>query len=293
MKPRSFRYHVASNVGHALELLDEHGERTKVLAGGQSLVPLMNMRQIAPADLIDINECTDLAYVHDEGDYIAIGALTRYRTVEESSLVKTTCGLLAEAIHYVAYPAVRNRGTIGGTLGQADPTAEVPTVVAALEGELKILGPQGGRLVSFRDFCAGPNRALMDSSELILEVRVPKLVGIVGWGFREVSRRYNSTAIVSVASALRFEGLTVMDAWISVSGLAPIPVKAREAEEILRGRPATESCIHNAAEVAVQSMSEQFASSNSPHRMQLVKTLVRRALADSVRRASEMRGDAS
>jgi len=283
VKPAPFDYRVASDLGHAVELLDSTAVGAKALAGGQSLVPLMNLRTITPRLIVDISRCTESSGIRDEGDRLAIGALATYRSLEDSALVRTACGLLGTALGYVGSPAVRNRGTIGGSLSHADPTAELPTVVAALGGELTVVGPRGERRVTFEEFCTGPFEVALGPAELVSDVRLPKLPDGAGYGFVEVSRRYASTAQMAAATAIELTPDGVSTAWIAVSGLASVPTRARLAEQRLRGRPPTDEAFDEAAVAAVD---ELVAVDDDPYRRQLARVVVSRALAASRRHAT-------
>jgi aerobic carbon-monoxide dehydrogenase medium subunit len=283
VKPAPFEYRVASSLAHAVELIDDGADEAKVLAGGQSLVPLMNLRRITPSLIIDISRCREGSGVRDDGDALLVGALATYRSLEESDLVATHCGLLVEALRYVGSPAVRNRGTIGGSLSHADPTAEPPTVVAALEGELTVIGPGGRRQSAFGEFCIGPFQVALARAELVSEVRLPKLPASAGWGFAEVSRRYGSSAQMAAAAAITIDRDRVSAAWISVAGLASVPTKAREAEKRLRENVPTEEAFAAAALAAVE---ELAGPDEEPYRRQLARVLVRRALEQSRRTAA-------
>jgi len=283
LKPAPFDYRVASDLGHAVELLDGSADGAKALAGGQSLVPLMNLRQIMPRIVVDISRCRESSGIRDEGDSLAIGALATYRSLEDSALVRTACGLLGAALGYVGSPAVRNRGTIGGSLSHADPTAELPTVVAALGGELTVVGPRGERRVAFEEFCTGPFEVALGPAELVSEVRLPKLPGGAGYGFVEVSRRYASAAQMAAATAIELTPDGVSTAWIAVSGLASVPTRARLAEQRLHGRPPTDEAFDEAAVAAVD---ELVAVDDDPYRRQLARVVVSRALAASRRHAT-------
>lgn len=284
MKPAPFEYRVAADLGHAVALLDAAPVGAKALAGGQSLVPLMNLRTITPRLIVDISRCTESSGIRDEGDRLAIGALTTYRTLEDSPLVQTACALLGAALRYVGSPAVRNRGTIGGSLSHADPTAELPTVVAALGGELTVVGPRGERRVAFEEFCTGPYEVALGQAELVSEVRLSKLPKGAGCGFVEVSRRYASSAQMAAATAIALNSSGVSAAWIALSGLASVPTRARLAEDRLRAQAPTDEAFDQAAQVAVD---ELVAVDDDPYRRQLARVVVSRALAASRRHARE------
>jgi carbon-monoxide dehydrogenase medium subunit len=283
VKPAPFDYCVASNLSHAVELLDGAAVGAKALAGGQSLVPLMNLRTITPRLIVDISRCRESSGIREEGDCLAIGALTTYRSLEDSALVRETCGLLRAALRYVGSPAVRNRGTVGGSLSHADPNAELPTVVAALGGELTVVGPRGERRVAFEEFCTGPYEVALGHAELISEVRLPKLPAGAGCGFVEISRRYAGSAQMAAASAIELDTDGVSTAWIAVSGLASVPKRARLAEQLLRGQRPADEVFDRVAVAAV----DELADGADPYRRQLARVVVRRALTASRQEASE------
>ncbi len=283
MKPAPFVYRAASNLAHALELLDEADGNAKILAGGQSLVPLMNLRKVTPPVLVDIGRCTDMNEIRVEDDCLAIGALVTYRALEESELVAAHCGLLVDALGYVGAPAVRNRGTLGGSLVHADPTAEAPTVVAALGGELTIAGSSGERTARFAEFCQGAYRVELAPTEIVTEVRVPKLLDGAVWGFAEVSHRFGSSAQMAAAAALHLDGERVVAAWISIAGLAGVPTRARIAEQALSGQAAIADEFDKTAHVAVD---ELAAAGEDPYRRQLARVVVGRALARARQQAT-------
>ena len=151
MKPVSFDYFAPTTVNEAVALLEEHGDDAKILAGGQSLVPMMNFRLVRPTCLVDINHIRDLAYIHEKDDRLHIGAITRHRDLETSTLVQQSNGLLFEGVQLIGHTAIRTRGTVGGSIIHADPTAELPAILAALDGEVRLIGPNGQRTISWRD----------------------------------------------------------------------------------------------------------------------------------------------
>ena len=181
MKPAPFAYADPRTVADAIALLEEHGMDAKVLAGGQSLVPLLNMRLARPALLVDINRIEGLDYIRESGGAIAIGAMTRQRAVERSALVREKLPLLHEAMTFIAHPQIRNRGTIGGSLAHADPAAELPAVALVLQAEFQIAGPGGTRTVAAQDFFVTYLTSCLEASEILTEVRFPPLPPGTGW----------------------------------------------------------------------------------------------------------------
>ncbi|MBC8364982.1 MAG: xanthine dehydrogenase family protein subunit M [Actinobacteria bacterium] len=198
MIPAAFDYIRADSAGHALELLAEHGDGAKVLAGGHSLIPLMKFRLAAPAVVVDIGRLTELSYVRDGGDHLAIGALTRHRDIEVSGMVGSQAGLLAAAASKVGDPQVRHRGTIGGSIAHGDPASDIPAALLALRATMVVDGPEGRREVSCDDFFTGFLETAIGEQDLLTEIRVPK-VPDAGWSFQKFNRRAQDWAIVGAA----------------------------------------------------------------------------------------------
>ena len=198
MIPVAFDYERATSAEHALSLLAEHGDDAKLLAGGHSLLPLMKYRLAAPAVVVDIGRLSDLSYVRDDGDVVAIGALTRHRDVEVSDLVRSQAGLLSAATCKVGDPQVRHRGTLGGSLAHGDPASDLPATLIALGGSLVVDGPSGRREVSADDFFTGFLETDLADDEMLAEVRVPKAPD-ARWSFQKFNRRAQDWAIVGAA----------------------------------------------------------------------------------------------
>jgi carbon-monoxide dehydrogenase medium subunit len=186
--PAAFEYERADSADEALALLAEHGDEAKLMAGGHSLLPLMKLRLAVPSVVVDIGRLSDLSYIREDGDVIAIGALTRHREIETSDLLKAHLPLLAHATAHVGDPQVRHRGTLGGALSHGDPAADHPAVLLALGGELVIRGPQGERRVPADEFFTGFLETALAPDELLTEVRIPKATG-AGWSFQKFNRR--------------------------------------------------------------------------------------------------------
>jgi carbon-monoxide dehydrogenase medium subunit len=173
MIPMSFDYEVAESVDHAIELLGQHGDESKIIAGGHSLIPLMRLRLAAPTVLIDVGRLDDLSYVRDDGDHLAIGALTRHREVHFNDLVNEHCGILGYTAGLLGDPSVQHRGTIGGALAHGDPAGDMPSVISALEGEIVVKGPDGERTIAALDFFQDYLMTALEDQEVVTEVRVP------------------------------------------------------------------------------------------------------------------------
>ncbi|KKL77196.1 hypothetical protein LCGC14_2037310 [marine sediment metagenome] len=202
MKPCAFEYFNPQSVEEAIELLDRYGDEGKIIAGGQSLVPMMNFRLARPEILIDINGIKELEYIKTETDELVIGALTRERDIEQSPLVVEKWPILSKGISFIGHSAIRNRGTIGGSLVHADPSAEIPTSLYALNGNVKVVGPSGEKILEPEEFFMTYLTTSLEPSDLLVEVRIPALPEKMGWSFGELSRRSGDFAIVAVGILL-------------------------------------------------------------------------------------------
>jgi CO/xanthine dehydrogenase FAD-binding subunit len=283
MKPSAFEYFTPFTLPEAIELLQRHGDEAKILAGGQSLVPMMNFRVARPKVLIDINKIQELDYVLEEKDELVIGGLTRERTLEVSTLVKKKCPILAEAISYIGHLPVRTRGTIGGSLVHADPSAEIPVVICALGGRMKAAGPSGERTLAPEEFFLTYLTSALEPGEILVEVRIPTLPANTGWSFMELSRRHGDFGIVVVASILFMENKELCrKASISLGGVAPTPIRAAAAEKILAGRKLTEELIREAgvkAAGATEPESDYHASAE--YRKDMARVFTQRSLQEA------------
>src|SRR2546423_14211675 len=206
MKPPPFEYSVAESVEAAAAALAEAGGEAKILAGGQSLVPMLNFRLLRPSILIDINRIPGLAYIEEERDAIRVGALTRHHQLETSPVIAAHLPVLRAAMVHVAHLAIRNRGTIGGSLTHADPAAELPMMALLLDATISVTSPKGKRTVAARDFFLGALSVALEADELVTETTFPKLPTNTGWGFEEVSRRHGDFALAAVGVALTGAG---------------------------------------------------------------------------------------
>jgi carbon-monoxide dehydrogenase medium subunit len=288
MKPPSFRYFVAHSVEEALARLAEHGDEARALAGGQSLVPLMNMRLAQPRVLIDINPIGELAYIRFWDGGLAFGALTRDATLERDATVAARLPLLVEAARYVGHPAIRNRSTIGGSMAHADPAAELPAVMVALDAEFVVRGPAGDRTIAGGDFFQGYLQTSLSTGELLIEVRVPSLPAGAGSAFLEFSRREGDYALAGVAAVVTMaaDG-TIGDVRLGLCSVGPTPVRARAAEEALHGqRPGPDAWAAAAAAVrATLDDPPADIHASAAYRCHLAGVLTERALAAAATRA--------
>src|SRR5256714_4344711 len=236
MKPPRFDYVSPRSIDEALGVLARHGDEAKVLAGGQSLVPLLSFRLVRPAYLVDLNDVGGLAGIRVDDGHLAIGAMTRQRAVETSPLVRQRCPLLAEAMPQIGHVQIRNRGTIGGSLAHADPASELPAVIAALDGELVLQSVRGQRVLTPEQFFMTYLTTAAAPDELLVEVRVPVTPPRTGSAFLEVSRRHGDFALVGVAATVTLDEAGVCTAAaIALTGVGPVPLLARDAARALVG----------------------------------------------------------
>ncbi len=274
MIPVAFEYELATSAEHAIALLAEHGDEAKLLAGGHSLLPLMKYRLAAPAVVVDIGRLTDLSYVRDDGDMLAIGALTRHRDVETSDLVRSQAGLLAAATSKVGDPQVRHRGTLGGALAHGDPASDLPAAIIALGGSMVVQGSSGSREVAVDDFFTGFLETAIGEDELLTEVRIPKAPNAT-WSFQKFNRRAQDWAIVGAAVMVDGDrcgvGLVNMDSR---------PVRAGAVEEaIASGASATDA----AASAADGLEPPSDLNAGVDYRCHLARVLTRRGLEEAGR----------
>lgn len=290
MKPSAFEYFRPTSIDEAVGLLERYDFEAKVVAGGQSLVPLMNFRLAAPAYLVDTNGISDLSYIRRTDGVIALGAMARQSEIEDSPVVAESCPLLHEATKLIGHRTVRNRGTIGGSIAHADPSAEYPTVLLALDGEVVVRGPAGERVIPARELFLTICTTTIAPNELLTEVRLPVLPAGTGSAFVELNRRHGDWAIVGAAAVLTVgkEG-ECSDARIAVAGVGGTPIRCSEAEDILEGRGLDETLFEEAAEraaAAVDPVDDLHATAD--YKRAMVKVFVGRALTLASERCRRM-----
>jgi carbon-monoxide dehydrogenase medium subunit len=287
MKTPAFEYQAPRTIDGALALLAEHADDAKVLAGGQSLVPLLAMRLARPAQLVDINEIDALSYIRPiNGTGIAFGALTRERTAEHSPLVAERAPVLAEALPFIGHVSIRNRGTIGGSIAHADASAELPAVAVITGAEMVVRSAQGERAVPADDFFVGHFTTSMADDELLTEVRIPSGPDGAGWAFHEIARRHGDFALVGVAAMVTIADGRVGEARIAMMGVADRAVRASRAEAALGGQPADAGTIEAAAHEAIRDLEPASDIHGSAEfRRHLAGVATRRALTTAVGRA--------
>ena len=288
MKPPPFDYLAPASVEEALALLGDLGEGAKALAGGQSLVPMLNFRLVRPRHLVDLNGLTELAGIREDDGRLVIGAMTRQRAVERSALVRARCPLLAEAMPQIGHVQIRNQGTIGGSLAHADPAAELPAVVAALDGELVLRSARGQRVLKPEEFFVTYFTTAAAPAELLVEVRLPAMPPRTGSAFVEVSRRYGDFALVGVAATVTVDEAGVCTgSALALTGVGQTPIVAREAARALVGVKPTAAAVDDVGRrVADTVRPDGDLHASSEYRQHLAGVLTRRALARAAERAT-------
>lgn len=283
MIPVSFDYEVAESVDHALELLGQYGDEAKLLAGGHSLLPIMKLRLAAPAVLIDLGRINDLNYVRDDGDHLAIGAMTRHTDVEHNPILQEHCGLLSYTASLVGDPQVRHRGTIGGSLAHADAASDLPSTLLALDASFVVKGSNGERTVAAGDFFKDYLMSDLAEDEVLTEVRVPKLPSGAGWSYKKFNRRAQDWAVVGVAAVVEKSNGSVGSARIGLTNMGSTPLRASAAESALSG--ADVGSIAEATNSADEgtSPSSDIAASDE-FRRHLARVLTRRAVEEALSR---------
>ena len=279
MKPARFEYDAPRSIDDALAVIARCDGEARLLAGGQSLIPLMNFRLASPARVVDLNGIAELDYLRLEGDQVRIGAMTRQRRIEFSALVAERLPLLRDAVRLVGHLPTRTRGTVGGSLAHADPAAEIPMALLALEAEIMARSPRGGRSIRIADFFRSALTTALAADEILTEVRVPVPPVATGHAVEEFARRHGDFAIAAVAATVLTEGEQCTRARLSVAGAGPAPMRVRVAEALLEAEGLSERTITRASELAagaVEPMTDQLASAE--FRRHLTRVLARRAL---------------
>ena len=287
MKPPRFEYAAPEKLDEAVALLSQHGDRAKILAGGQSLVPLLNFRLARPEMLVDVNRVTELAYVRPVQSSVAIGALTRQHTLERAEVIRTKLPIVAEACRLIGHLPIRHRGTVGGSLAHADPASELPAVMVALEAEMTVTRRGGRRTIPAEQFFTGMHTTALAPDELLTEVRVPGLPPRTGGAFIEIARRAGDFALVGVAALVTLDDAgRVSRARLALCGAGPTPIRAREAERVLVGERPDGRALDEAVDrltAATDPPSDIHAS--AAFRKKLARHVGRQALELAARRA--------
>jgi carbon-monoxide dehydrogenase medium subunit len=287
MKPASFDYIAADSLDMAIAALAAAGADAKIIAGGQSLVPMLNFRLLRPSILVDINRIPGLAFIVETDNDIRIGALTRHHQLEMSPVIARHLPVLSCAITHVAHLAIRNRGTIGGSLSHGDPAAELPMMALLLDAELHIASASGKRTVAAPDFFLDALTVDLAGSDIVTEIALPKLPPQTGWGFEEVARRHGDFALAAVAATLTMSGGAIAQARIALTGVGATALRAAAAGALLVGHvlePGLISRVIDAVRAAIEPETDLHASAD--YRRHLAGVLTGRALAAAWRRAA-------
>lgn len=288
MKPAPFEYAAPHTLSEALGVLsDNDPDEVKILAGGQSLMPLLNMRLARPQLVLDLTRVEELDSIREDGDAIVIGAMTTKRTAEESALVREGNPLFWQATAMIGHPQIRNRGTVGGSMVQADPAAEYPAAAVILDMEFTLRGPDGQRSVAADDFFITYLTTALEPAEILTEVRVPKLAAGTGWSIQEVARRHGDFAIVGAAATLRLDGGLCTDPRLVVFGATDRARRLSEAEALLAGQAPDETLFEAAGARAAETIEDptEDVHASAEYRRDLARVLCRRVLAEAAGRA--------
>jgi CO/xanthine dehydrogenase FAD-binding subunit len=288
MKPAVFSYLRPTNLQEALTFLEEYGEDAKILSGGQSLIPTMNMRLSAAAYLIDISRISDLNYIKLEDDFLTVGALTKHKDIENSDLVKEECPLLSEAIKWVGHAQIRNRGTVGGSIAHGDPSAELPCVLTALRGEIVIVNVDGSEEVLLpEEFFLTYMLTSLQPDQMVKEVRFPIIPKESGSAFVEVARRHGDFGLAEVAAVVDLDDMgQLTNVKIAVGGVNPTPIALEQVEDYLNGKKLTDEVLRQVSDLIQESVDpESDLHGTAEYRQELAGTLTVRALRIAVERA--------
>lgn len=287
MKPAKFEYHRPATLEEALALLGQYGDDARVIAGGQSLVPMMNMRLARPDHVIDINDLGDLSYIRHDNGSIDVGALTRHHQIEKSSLLMRVCPPLPRAARNIGHYGLRQRGTMGGSLALADPAAEFPLMAMLLDAEISVSSIAGQRTMPARDFFVSVFTTSLEAGEIVTRARFRALAQGEGWGFRWLARRSGDYAIVNAATTLALNDVGMIDnIAVALGGVGATPVRLRRLEQEWRGKAAEGDWAHEiAAQAAAQTEPESDKHASVAYRKELIEVLLAAALGDALDRA--------
>jgi carbon-monoxide dehydrogenase medium subunit len=285
MKPPVFDYVAARSLDEAIEALGD--EEAKILAGGQSLTPMMNFRLVYPSKLVDINRIPGLGAIKKENRGLSVGALVRHREIEVSPVIRDAFPMLSSAAEHVGHLAIRNRGTFCGSLAHNDPAAEWPMMTLLLDGTVKTASAKGGRSIPIKDFLVTYLTTSLENGEIVKEIQIPAVPAGAGWALEELSRRHGDFALAAVGVLVTAEGGKCKEARISMGGVGPTALRATEAESFLTGKQLTPDVLKQAAaEAAEASDPSNDVHASADYRRHLVSVLTRRALKTAADRAA-------
>jgi len=286
MLPAPFEYHAPKTVDEALELLDQLGDEGKVLAGGQSLIPLLKLRFASPGHLVDINKIKDLDYLEERDGTLRIGPLFRHKSAERSSLLASRYHVMADAAPQIADPIIRNRGTIAGSVAHADPSGDWGAVLLALDAELVLRSNSGSRTVKARDFFNGPFSTVLEPNEMLSEIRIPASRSQTGGAYLKLERKVGYFATVAVAVHLQMDDGQVGSAGIGLTAVGPQNIKAERAEAVLEGRVLDDAAIKEASGLAAAAAEPKTDHRGSvEYKRNIVRVFTERGLKRAYERA--------
>jgi len=291
MKPAPFEYHAPDSIDQAVELFSQYSGEAKILAGGQSLVPAMNFRVVQPSVLIDLNRVGELSYIREDGNVLRIGSMARERHLEFDLSIVKRIPLLNEAVPFIAHPQIRNRGTIGGSIVNADPAAELPVLMLALNAGLKARNSSGERWIDAKDFFVGMFTTALEPDEILVEIELPFSLNHTGWSFMEVAPRAGDYALMGVAVLVTLdEAGKCKAAKLIYLNAGEGPVEAKEAEKLLEGETLNDELIESAAGKASQEEINPFGNIHTSAEFQrhVANVLTKKALKQALQRAGEM-----
>jgi CO/xanthine dehydrogenase FAD-binding subunit len=291
MKPAPFEYHAPNSMEEALSLLSQYAGEGKILAGGQSLVPAMNFRVVQPSVLIDLNRVQELSFIREDDGSICVGAMTRERQLEFNPSIARQLPLVAEAMPFIAHPQIRNRGTIGGSIVNADPAAELPVLMLALNARLKAKNSSAERWIDAPDFFVGMFTTALEPDEILVEIELPLMFPRTGWSFMEVAPRAGDYALMGVAALVSLdEDGKCINAKLVYLNAGDGPVDARESAHTLQGEKLTDALIDSAAALASEKEINPFGNVHTSPEFQrhLANTLTKKALKQATQRAEAL-----
>ena len=286
MIPASFDYSSPKSLAEAISLLKQHGSDAKVLAGGQSLIPLMKLRMAAPKHLIDLNGIADLSYIRESDGHLAIGAMTRESELDSSDLIKKKYPIIADTASVIGDPLVRNRATVGGNLAHADPANDHPATMLALEINVIATGPKGKRTIPISGFFTGLFTTSLAPDEILTEIQIPIPPARSGGAYLKVERKVGDFAAAAVAVQITLDGNTCKKVGIGLTKVGMTPIRASRSEKALQGKPADEKTIQEAARLAAEEAEPtEDLRGSVDYKRSLIKVLTARALRQAIARA--------
>lgn len=289
MIPPSFEYLRPNTIPEAISLLQQYGQEAKILSGGQSLIPMMKLRLARPSYLVDINRIKGLSYVKEEGGFLKIGGLTRESELEASPIIQLKYPIILDTAHVIADPQVRNLATVGGNLAHGDPANDHPATMLALGAQVVATGPRGERTIPIEEFFVSLFTTALQPTEILTEIRIPAAAAHTGGGYVKLERKVGDFATAAVAAhlALNNQGI-VQKAGIGLTNVGPKPIKARKAEDFLRGKKADAAAIAQAAQLAAdEAQPSSDLRGPAEYKKGLVKELAKRALSRAAERAGK------